>query len=49
MDFSDVAPHWWADRPDLTDVTVEVRTSKDGQTWADWEAADARRYHFGQR
>ena len=40
MDFSDVAPHWWADKPDLTDVTVEVRTSKDGQTWADWEAAD---------
>lgn len=41
MDFSDVAPHWWADTPELTTVVVEVRTSRDGKTWAEWELAEA--------
>lgn len=40
IDFTDVAPHWWADVPEQTYVLVEVRTSRDGQTWADWEPAD---------
>ena len=41
IDFSDVAPRWWADTPDLTSLTIELRTGKDGQTWADWELVEA--------
>ncbi len=40
IDFTDVAAHWFADTPDPTSVSVEVRTSKDGQTWTDWQFAD---------
>ena len=40
IDFSDVGPHWWADTPDGTAVAVEIRTSRDGTTWADWQSAD---------
>ncbi|MEA2574212.1 MAG: hypothetical protein QOH93_1510, partial [Chloroflexia bacterium] len=40
FDFTDVAPHWWADVPEQTSVLVEVRTSRDGQAWGDWQAAD---------
>lgn len=40
IDFTDVAPHWWADVPENTAVQVEMRTSKDGNTWAEWEAVD---------
>lgn len=39
FDFTDVAPHWWAELPEQTDVLVEVRTSKDGQIWNQWEPA----------
>ncbi|HEX8599303.1 MAG TPA: S-layer homology domain-containing protein [Chloroflexia bacterium] len=40
FDFTDVAPHWWAEVPEQTYVLVEVRTSRDGRTWGDWEPAD---------
>lgn len=40
MDFTDVGPHWWADTPDGTSVLVELRTSKDGTVWGDWQEAD---------
>ncbi|MEO8287986.1 MAG: S-layer homology domain-containing protein [Chloroflexota bacterium] len=40
MDFSDVAPHWWVDQPDNTEVLVELRTGPDGIAWSDWQAAD---------
>lgn len=39
--FSDVAPHWFAETPSLTSMQLELRTSKDGQTWAEWQTADA--------
>lgn len=41
IDFTDVAPHWWADIPENTSVQVELRTSKDGNAWGEWEAVDA--------
>lgn len=40
LDFSDVAPHWWSENPDGSSVTLEIRTSKDGKSWSDWQAAD---------
>lgn len=40
FDFTDVAPHWWADVPEETWVQVEIRTSKDGQVWGTWEPTD---------
>ena len=40
IDFSDVAPRWWADQPDSTTVVVELRTSADSQAWTDWQEAD---------
>ncbi|MEO5952924.1 MAG: S-layer homology domain-containing protein, partial [Chloroflexia bacterium] len=40
IDFSDVAPHWYSDTPNFTTISIELRTSKDGQTWADWQLAD---------
>src|SRR4051812_29007924 len=41
MDFSDLAPHWWADGTDATTVLVEIRTGSDGKSWTDWQVADA--------
>ena len=40
IDFTDVAPHWSADVPENTSVQVEIRTSKDGNKWADWQPAN---------
>jgi hypothetical protein len=40
FDFTDVAPHWWAETPEQTYVLVEMRTSRDGQAWTEWEPAD---------
>lgn len=40
IDFTDVAPHWWADTPANTSVLVELRTSKDGQAWSPWVETD---------
>jgi hypothetical protein len=40
VDFSDVAPRWWADTPVDTAVQVELRTSRDGKVWGPWVAAD---------
>lgn len=40
FDFTDVAPHWWAEVPQETYALVELRTSRDGQTWTGWEPAD---------
>ncbi|MBF6613234.1 MAG: S-layer homology domain-containing protein [Chloroflexi bacterium] len=40
IDFTDVAPHWWADTPGGTTVQVELRTSPDGTVWAPWEQVD---------
>lgn len=41
MDFSDVATRWWADMPDGTSLTVELRTSRDGKNWTEWQGAEA--------
>lgn len=38
--FTDLAPHWYAEVPEGTDVLVEVRTSRDGAIWTDWQAVD---------
>lgn len=38
--FTDVAPHWWADVPEQTYVLVEMRTSRDGRAWGEWQPAD---------
>ncbi len=40
IDFTDLAPHWWADTPDGTSVDVEVRTGPDGKNWGPWQAVD---------
>lgn len=40
MDFTDVAPHWWAETPESTGVQVEMRTSRDNQAWTDWQRID---------
>jgi hypothetical protein len=40
IDFSDVAPHWWIDTPGDTIALVELRTSRDGQLWTDWQSSD---------
>jgi hypothetical protein len=40
IDFSDVAPRWWIDIPDNTYAVVDIRTSRDGQTWTEWQTAD---------
>jgi hypothetical protein len=40
LDFTDVAPHWWADVPENTSTLIELRTSKDGNAWTDWQGID---------
>lgn len=36
--FNGLAPHWRAETPDGSSLHVDVRTSKDGDTWTRWTA-----------
>jgi hypothetical protein len=40
VDFTDLAPRWWADTPEGTSVEVLFRTSPDGANWDEWQTAD---------
>ena len=40
IDFTDVAPHWWAETPEGTSVDIEIRTSPDNRRWEPWEQVD---------
>lgn len=40
VDFTDIAPRWWAEAPEGTSVEVLFRTSPDAITWGEWQSAD---------
>jgi cell division septation protein DedD len=41
---TDVGPTWLADIPTGASITVEARSSNDGQTWGDWSAVPVEYY-----
>ncbi len=40
LDFTDLAPRWWAETPEHTSLFVELRTGPDGRAWDSWQPAD---------
>lgn len=48
LDFTDVGARWRAETPEKTSVLVEIRTSRDSQTWTDWQGANEEEFIMPQ-